>query len=140
MYLRHNPIVTTKASDWPQKWFKDKACKCCGTMFAPVSPCNLYCSTECSTSGQTSAYLKRNYGIDYKEYCRLLECQDRKCAICGGEGFVMAQHHKLKLVVDHDHKTGKVRGLLCHNCNRGLGLFKDDLETLTNAHKYLLTV
>lgn len=49
----------------------------------------------------------------------------------------MAGHHKLKLVVDHCHKTGRIRGLLCHNCNRALGLLQDDVGVLRKAIGYL---
>lgn len=45
--------------------------------------------------------------------------------------------HRIKLVVDHDHATGKVRGLLCHNCNRALGLLHDNPVTINNALEYL---
>ena len=49
----------------------------------------------------------------------------------------MATHHKMKLVVDHCHKNGQVRGLLCHNCNRALGLLGDDIGSIKNCIEYL---
>jgi phage/plasmid primase-like uncharacterized protein len=52
----------------------------------------------------------------------------KECVICGNEG---------KLVVDHDHKTGHVRGMLCNHCNRGLGHFRDDPTLLEFAAQYL---
>jgi hypothetical protein len=52
----------------------------------------------------------------------------KECVICGNEG---------KLVVDHDHKTGQVRGMLCNHCNRGLGHFRDDPTLLEFAAQYL---
>lgn len=72
-----------------------------------------------------------------KDVADLHEKQNNKCAVCDGEGFKMAEHHKSKLVVDHCHKSGTVRGLLCHNCNRALGLFKDKIDVLKRAIKYL---
>jgi hypothetical protein len=53
---------------------------------------------------------------------------NQNCMICGKEE---------KLVVDHDHETGKVRGLLCNHCNRGLGHFRDSVQFLDLAAKYL---
>lgn len=73
--------------------------------------------------------LNAEYGISIEEYEAMKEAQDNKCAICEEEPEV--------LVVDHDHETGKVRGLLCHSCNRGLGLFGDDPERLRRAVKFL---
>lgn len=125
--------MTAKPSKYPQKYFKEKECRECGTKFKPQAPSHHYCSSECGKKGKTSAYLKRNYGIDLDTYYGLLRVQDNKCGICKGEGFTMAKHHELKLVVDHDHETGKVRGLLCHNCNRALGLLKDDKKALLRA-------
>ncbi|HEF4840214.1 TPA: endonuclease VII domain-containing protein [Burkholderia vietnamiensis] len=84
-----------------------------------------------------SAYLNRCYGINYDAYLAMLAEQHGVCALCGGEGFVMARHHKLKLVVDHCHKTGRIRGLLCHNCNRALGLLQDDADVIRKAIDYL---
>lgn len=69
-------------------------------------------------------------GITTKDFKRMLDKQHSKCAICGVE-------HGLKLCVDHSHSTGKIRGLLCQNCNKSLGLMKDNAESFRNAAKYL---
>lgn len=72
-----------------------------------------------------------------KKYGQLQILQDGKCAICGkGPGGM--SNTKKRLVVDHNHKTGKIRGLLCGSCNIGLGHFKDNVEILKSAIKYLL--
>lgn len=119
------------------KTFKPKDCKDCGTEFSPLHPCHLYCSEACTARGKTTAYLKRNYGITLADYEQMLEDQEHLCAICGGEGFVMKVCHSIKLVVDHCHQSGAVRGLLCHNCNRALGLLQDDTTALQRALEYL---
>lgn len=106
-------------------------------MFSPEAPSHLYCSQKCADIGLQDAYLKRTYGIDSALYYDLLEEQNHECKICGSEGFTMAKHHKVKLVVDHCHQTGKVRGLLCHNCNRALGLLQDNISFLDKAKEYL---
>lgn len=83
-------------------------------------------------------YLKRTYGITSQDYQRMHKEQGGKCAICGGEGFLMnTERHKVKLVVDHDHSTGEVRGLLCHNCNRALGLLHENIKSMEAAIRYL---
>ena len=140
MYARKGPTsdkFTAAPDKYPQGFFKDKPCRTCGETFSPIAPSHLHCSDDCALSAQTTAYLKRTYGITYDDYHSMLNAQNRYCKICGGEGFVMTGHHKLKLVVDHCHATGAVRGLLCHNCNRALGLLKDDVQTLNNAIAYL---
>ncbi len=77
---------------------------------------------------------KYKYGITLLEYTELLESQNGKCAICKS----IYDHPRFKyLAVDHCHSTGKVRGLLCHSCNAGLGRFKDDPAILYMAMKYL---
>jgi len=77
--------------------------------------------------------LKSRFGITTTEYQTLLERQDFRCLICGDtESY---QGHKL--AVDHSHKTGKIRGLLCKGCNMGLGNFKDSEILLNNAIVYL---
>lgn len=71
------------------------------------------------------------YGLSEEDYLQMIDAQGNKCAICEQkkEGKV--------LCVDHDHKSGKVRGLLCHNCNVGLGNFKDDPKIIVSAIGYL---
>lgn len=67
----------------------------------------------------------------------MLEDQNHLCAICKTEGFKMHKGVYYSLVVDHCHATKKVRGALCNNCNRALGLFKDDINRLKAAIRYL---
>lgn len=76
--------------------------------------------------------LKSKYGIDLIGYNELLEKQGGVCAICGKVCI-----HKKRLSVDHNHKDGKVRGLLCDDCNNGIARFHDDLNNLWNAILYL---
>jgi hypothetical protein len=79
--------------------------------------------------------LKRRYGITPADYNRMLQNQGHKCAICKTEG--AGRSGAQRLAVDHDHKTGATRGLLCHRCNIGLGHFFDTPELIRNALKYL---
>lgn len=74
----------------------------------------------------------RDRGLTEAEYHELLATQDGLCAICRSE----PGHYAL--AIDHDHATGVVRGLLCTNCNVGLGHFKDDPAVLQAALAYLL--
>ena len=68
----------------------------------------------------------------------MLVAQGNVCAICGNRESHTYKSGKLKsLSVDHNHPTTKVRGLLCFNCNQGLGRFKDDIATLRRAIAYL---
>ena len=75
-------------------------------------------------------YLEKTYGLTETDYKEMLESQGGVCAICN-------THYDYHLHVDHDHSTGDIRGLLCKDCNLGLGHFKDDSGRLYNAMKYL---
>lgn len=75
---------------------------------------------------------KRRYGITPDDYAALLAQQNHQCAICGTD-----KPGKQPLVVDHCHSSGKVRGLLCGQCNIGLGAFKDDPDRMQTAINYL---
>ena len=128
---------TGSPEKYPQGFFNAKKCRHCGKVFTPKAPSELYCSDFCKNYGVTEAYYKRVYGITLEEYLDLAEAQHFVCKLCGKENFAMGMNHSGCLVVDHDHKTGNVRGLLCHNCNRALGLFQDDPELLFRASQYL---
>lgn len=80
------------------------------------------------------AHLKRKYSMTLEDYNQLSEDQNHTCAICYTEE--TSQRNNF-LSVDHDHLTGRVRGLLCNTCNRALGLFNDNIELLNNSIKYL---
>lgn len=83
--------------------------------------------------------LKKHYGIGLEEYVALREKQDGKCAICGnGEFAVNPRTGRVReLAVDHCHASKKIRGLLCTNCNKGIGHFKDTPGLLEAALAYL---
>ncbi len=76
--------------------------------------------------------IKKKYGVTPEEYHTQLEMQGGGCAICGDK-----QNGK-RLAVDHCHKTGRARAILCVKCNTGLGAFKDKPKLLLEAAKYLL--
>lgn len=77
-------------------------------------------------------HLIRSFGMTIEEYEDLLERQNYVCAICK-----RPPSPNKKLAVDHRHRHDMIRGLLCGNCNRGLGMFKDDIAVLKNAVTYL---
>ncbi|MFD6926534.1 endonuclease VII domain-containing protein [Streptomyces sp. NPDC059944] len=101
-----------------------------------------WCSTPPSeATGLCEAHRVRHnrlvheYGIGWPERMRLAQEQDGQCAICGAPDVV--EDGEPALHVDHCHETGRVRGLLCGACNRGLGLMRDDPRLLANAITYL---
>lgn len=85
-------------------------------------------------------HICRKRNISVEQYRNMFIQQDNKCAIC--KQFETRLNVKktevLKLCVDHDPKTGKVRSLLCYSCNLGLGLFKEDIMLVEQALKYLI--
>jgi phage-related protein len=77
----------------------------------------------------------KKYNLTPEEYQQILEAQNGKCAICKKKE-TFDQTGK-ELAVDHSHKTGEVRGLLCQTCNQALGMLGDSLELLHSAISYL---
>lgn len=75
--------------------------------------------------------------LKYNEFLELKQVQNNKCAICKKEEHVLHLGKPRELAVDHCHNTGKIRGLLCTNCNKVLGHAKDSIEILTRAIEYL---
>lgn len=93
-----------------------------------------YISDNGCRRGLNKMYALRSlYGLTVTDFERMLQNQNSSCAICG-----VSDHDTHKgLFIDHDHKTQEVRGLLCINCNNGLGHFRDSEELLFAAANYL---
>jgi hypothetical protein len=87
-----------------------------------------YRGTPAKKLSNRKSHLKRNYGLTIEEYEAMLAAQGGGCAICGNPN---ADN------IDHDHVTGRVRGILCWNCNIGVGQFEDDIDRLFAALAYL---
>lgn len=145
----HSPLKKYRRSDD----LSDKECTKCHEIlpihsFMFIDKAQKYRSSYCNTCRNKDIEnkrdytfyrkrrLKRDYNITEDEFDNMLISQNSKCRICG-ETFDFST--KMTACVDHDHSTGKVRGLLCNNCNSGLGLFKDSIVNLQSAIKYLAT-
>lgn len=114
---------------------KSKTCGYCHEVLP------LQCFSKCATAkGGLYNYCKpcakkrvilSVYGLSPEDHAALINLQEGRCAICGKFPDTRG------LFVDHDHTTGKVRGLLCVKCNTGLGMFMDSIDNLTGAISYL---
>jgi Recombination endonuclease VII len=82
--------------------------------------------------GGFGVLLRRYYGISVDYYDRLFKAQDGKCASCGE-----SKPRRTGLHVDHDHRTGRIRGLLCGSCNRAAGLLGDTPDRIIQLARYL---
>jgi DNA-directed RNA polymerase subunit RPC12/RpoP len=89
------------------------------------------CYSDYYHKNKNTDRLYAKYDMTEDDYLEMFEKQNGKCAICGKE--VVDE----RLFVDHNHDTGEVRGLLCRNCNAGIGFLKDDIDLLRSAIKYL---
>lgn len=79
--------------------------------------------------------LRKNYNITLEDFNSMLKSQENRCKICS---ILYIPGQNKEFCVDHCHKTGKVRGVLCNNCNRMLGFIKDSIEILDKAKIYLI--
>ena len=132
---------------------KVKKCVCCESIYTPKTGNSKYCSDKCRKQidslyseeyyyqrGGRKKRLERNlrqsYGIDFEEYDRMLEEQNGVCAICGNPERCIHDGKPRRLAVDHNHFTGKVRGLLCYRCNNRLGAL-ENRDFVEKATEYL---
>lgn len=147
----------------PRRRLYDLTCKGCGEQFAAIwtgmgrQPTCGPCTAETHRTkkdrhnaarrvdGLRGEYWKeysrkyriRRYGITETEFEQLLVTQNGVCAVCGSPPVPGTGPATKRLHVDHNHQTGKIRGLLCNSCNRGIGYFKDDSALLRAAADYI---
>jgi len=122
--VKNNPEFKAKRLKWHQNWRRNNKehAKRLNREWARRNPEKV-----------KNAALRLRFNVTLKEYNDLLLTQNNKCAIC----LIDMSRVSRKFAVDHDHKTGKIRGLLCGQCNRGLGYFKDNIALLIRAKEYL---
>ena len=129
LHIQHLSAANRKA--WRDKLIgTERKCRTCGTGFELNDLKRWYCSRPCQ---RLYAQIRR-YGLTVEEFRAMLARQADLCAICGGpwRGWNGQNPH-----IDHCHKTGKVRGLLCASCNSAIGRFGDDPALLRRAADYL---
>ena len=116
-------------SDWPEG---ERWCAGCQSFVPKFYTSGSRCKA-CVSAAAHAARLEKTYGIDAAEYERIFAKQGRRCAICGNRS------RTIRFAVDHDHKTGAVRGILCKRCNHDLlGGGHDSIDVLFKALRYLL--
>jgi len=149
-YCSNKCATVAQAHRGPTKWSAarrsaeiTRKCGTCATEYLTPYPNKKYCSRKCqivaaaqraSTRGNPKRYSLTAKQQEEWVITRnaLLNEQDNKCAICS----ISFETHK-RANLDHSHKTGKIRGVLCTQCNHALGLVKDDVTTLKAAIVYL---
>lgn len=114
-YNENKQVLTEKNKEYRKIWYQN--------------------NPEKRKAHQKKWCVSNKYRITIDEYREMFVRQDNKCAICGREGEVIKGSQSLH--VDHCHSTKKVRGLLCRDCNLGIGRMKDDVENLKKAILYL---
>lgn len=108
----------TDYTKWSKNW-----CRLCRNAYS-----NMYMKKTYRTNARR-CHLKATYGLSLSQWEVMFAEQGGKCLIC--------EQNKPVICVDHDHETKVVRGLLCKDCNSGLGLFKDNPKNLYKAFKHL---
>lgn len=116
--------------------YRSNTCKKCVTVKATAY--------RAKNSAAYQAYarknqLKQKFRLTVEEYEALLKEQKGRCAICRKKPYDKRNGKIIHLSVDHDHATGKVRGLLCKRCNAAIGMLLDDPKLVVRALEYLQT-
>jgi len=93
--------------------------------------CSLWAKENNTTESRREVWRKCAYGITTTDYEKMLQDQSGSCALCP------EVPGDKPLCIDHDHASGKIRGLLCDRCNRGLGYFRDSVVSLRKAADYI---
>lgn len=114
--------------DRSDKTGRANKCKICAKKYSK----QWYSKSEKYRESIRNSGLKFRFKITIEDYNQMYEEQRGLCKICGEKG------KKKNLYVDHDHRTGEIRALLCDQCNYGLGNFKDSPELLIKAYDYIL--
>ena len=150
-------------NDAPHARLRDFVCGLCGVTFSKVSTSgkNKFCD-DCqpqavaarmerknsvrrvdvdprAKSRNRASLLKSRYQMTVEQHAGMVNEQGNRCAICGEPPKVDGVRAASRLHIDHDHTSGRVRGLLCNHCNRGIGAFRDRPELLDAASAYLKT-
>lgn len=133
--MRHLVIpdpLCSRCSSFPRRSTKNSLCKSCH------NEDNRRYYKKMPRKDQRAKSLKSKYGLSFEEFQMILHKQEGRCSICMEEVYwdTYTANPK-KACVDHCHKTGKIRGILCSNCNRALGLLKDDLSRIKRLEGYL---
>lgn len=120
-------------------YFTGKPCKRghLSVRFTLTSNCK-QCQQDYAKEHQTRLHLKKKFNLTEADYYAMLERQNGVCKICKEEeSRIDGQSKRIKpLSVDHCHKTGKIRGLLCTKCNLGISYFNHESYLFTNAALY----
>lgn len=123
-YSEHNREMRQKHKEKREAYDRER-----GTGWDRADSREKYAQTD---EQRFKSYIKRQYGLEWDEYQQMVEEQDGNCAICGQK-----DPDRPRLSIDHDHYSGRVRGLLCFPCNTGIGKLQDNYDLVQRAADYL---
>lgn len=132
------PIGDFRLTKHGRKGHRTAKCKACNVKEAVASyRKRKSVDPEAFRLNEAAKQIQRSYGLSWEQYCSMLKDQRGVCAICGQPEATIRDGRVRLLGVDHDHNTGRVRALLCNQCNHILGQCHDDRYILQRAIDYL---